>query len=297
MKAVKLLLIAVIAIAAIIGISKLIGLKSDSESLIDNDTDSKGKVSTLYSDFENDIADLKNQNWNKELYAKYNSIEDGILRELKDKEEGKKTLVGKLDDVYINILYTGTKNVFNECKSDEIKKIQEEVYKWKQAYPDDTNLKLASEWLDYYNSSMQVIIKAGLVSDKASSLTDKFDDKNAKDINIDAKECLITLEANVLFPMRNCNRLMNGLQHSSIAAKLNERHYAFIVSLVNLFISKDFTDEAKNMTQDEFRRQYEAPVLLEIAKYEKMEIYDRGKKLVNDLTNQVVSVKDKYFNK
>jgi hypothetical protein len=288
MKAIKLLLIAVIAIAAIIGISKLLGLISDSGSGFDPAHNEREGVSTLYKHYEEKITGLKSRNWNKQLNVEYQSAKNGILREIEDKLESK-ALTGKLDDVYLTILYEGAKQVFKECKSDEITQIQNEVKEWKQLYSGDERLDKPSTWLQQYDSARKVVYEVDAMPNKAQSLNDKFNHIDALNLNVEATEWR---DLKLPEEVKKCQRLMNRLERRSITSNLNERHYAFITSLVDLYTNHDFTGESAK-TRDEFILAYEKPILEEIAKYSKMEIYE-SKKTVSDLITRVVEVKEKY---
>jgi hypothetical protein len=232
MKTVKLLIIAVVAVAAIIGISQLLNSGGGGTDVIPPSGDR-----SIFNEISQSIEQLEKSVWNKDLYSKtYRPIADRIKANRNNKnisESEERTLADKAELACIDILIKGVAAEISTCNQETMKQLKRELDEFADIGTHDgvAGFKQTVRNMTDYKETQDFIYSLYALKTKKADLETKFPDAKYYHTRAEA------LKENSF--VTRCSRLQTSLDNAD--KELCEAHYLFLAKKTDLFIRSDFS--------------------------------------------------------
>jgi hypothetical protein len=234
MKTLKLMIIAAVIVAAIIGISQLLN-RNDNGSGTEVDS---GNGVSRFNDISKTIEEMEKVAWNKELYAKtYTSIVNRIKANRQNnnlRESEAQTLSDKAELAYINILIKAVSTEIVSCKTETMKQLKQELEEFVKMGTHDgiANFKQTVQNMKDYETAQNFVYSVYALRNKQADPETKFPDASSYHNRAE------TLGKNDF--VAQCSRLVTSL--SNVDKELYEAHAIFLDKKTDLFIASGFSD-------------------------------------------------------
>ncbi|MDR0384936.1 MAG: hypothetical protein LBH60_02525 [Prevotellaceae bacterium] len=235
MKTIKLLIIAVVAVAAVTGISQL--LKNG------NSNDDSGNGTTgvsRFKDLAQTIDKLEKSVWEKDLYVKvYSQIVARIESNRTNNnivESEAKTLSNSVELAYIDILLKGIEAEISSCNRETMKQLKQELEEfWNMGtHQSAPNFEQTVQNMRDYEKTQKFINEVSALRYKKVDSTTKFISGAKATYYHNQAE---TLKENSF--VTGCQRILNSLDNTD--KDLCEAHLKFLEEKTELFLKSDFS--------------------------------------------------------
>jgi hypothetical protein len=292
MKQLKLLLIVILAIAAIVLISKFVG---GDEDLAQDNKGTEHNNPKKVAQINDAIASFKSKPYTTDLHTTYDVIKGDIRNAANSKlilEGFADSKIESLDLTFIEVIDGSKEKVFSDCNDKVISQMKKDLEELAVKNGSDSRVKYLQDLLSDYNNALTVVSEANKIKTNVTSLDDKFDIDKAKNLLNNSIDYHNKFGSNKFGSneLGKCKRLMNGLDR--VQGVLHQKHLTFMKNQVQLFTESDFGD----IKLSYFFKYHEKPLLEEIEKFKDTGLYAIPKSEVEPLINAVRAM-EKNFKK